>query len=285
MNDLFCSSRVRHVTAAALGLSGARAYDVVGATALPPEPRLAIVGSRAAHRRVRRLIPAMVAAARAAGWSVISGGALGIDGDAHRAALVHDVPQLAVLPCGVDRPYPPDHAPLFLRIADGPHSAIVFDLPRGVTPSRSMFASRNSLVVELAQAVVVAQAAPRSGSLGTGRLALRRGRRVLVCSGSHGCAALMALGGERLPVNSDLGRVRQDVAAWLSVAMGDARAPWDDAWPVHLQWLREQLNARGSKGITVDHLPDPLAGLCALSEAEARSLIEEVSPGRFVAAR
>lgn len=282
-SSLICPSALRRVDAKTIGLQGEREFDFVGA--LAPEPRLAIVGSRAAHRRVRRLIPAMVEAAKQAGWSIVSGGALGIDGDAHRAAIAADVPQIAVLPCGVDRPYPPDHVPLFLRMVTDAPGGIVFAQPQGVSPSRSMFASRNSLIIEMSTAVIVAQAEPRSGSFGTGRLALRRGRRVLVGSGSRGCAALLPLGAERLPVHGDLARVRDDVTSWLQAVRTDGLPPWDDPWPEHLSWLREQLSARAPRGLSVDHLPDPLAGLCALSEAESRGLVEEVAPGVFVAAR
>ncbi|TPV96702.1 MAG: hypothetical protein B7733_03425 [Myxococcales bacterium FL481] len=273
---------VSRAPAAALGLAGSRVFDVAGC--LPPAPRLAIVGSRAAHRRVRRLVPAMVAAAGGCGWSIVSGGALGIDGDAHRAALAHGVPQLAVLPCGRDRPYPPDHEMLFARLVREGGGGLLFAQPQGAAPSRSMFASRNTIVVGLARAVIVAQAAVRSGSFGTGRLALRQGKRVLVGAGSRGCATLMALGAERMPAATELADLQAAIEGWLEAVVDDRPAPWTDAWPGHLQWLRPYFAERGSRGLTVDDLPDPLAGLCALTEAESRRLVEEVAPGRFVAA-
>ncbi len=208
---------------------------------------------------------------------------MGIDGDAHRAGLAEDLDQLAVLPCGADRPYPPDHVPLFQAMISAGSGGLLFAQPRGTRPVRAMFASRNALVVELTQAMIVVQASLRSGSVGTGRLALSRGRRVLVCAGSQGCASLLAQGAERLPASSALEQVKDDVRSWLDAVRAQQPASWHDPWPEHLLWLRAHFNARGSRGLTADHLPDPLAGVCALSEAEARQLVEEVAPGRFIA--
>lgn len=122
---------------------------------LPTRPRLGIVGSRAALRSLMVAVPWIVETAGAAGFAVVSGGALGIDGAVHHAALGRGVPQLAVLPCGEDRPYPPLHVGLFEAIASAPASGVLFAQPRGMCPSRAMFASRNALVAALADALVV----------------------------------------------------------------------------------------------------------------------------------
>ncbi|MEX1369155.1 MAG: DNA-processing protein DprA, partial [Nannocystaceae bacterium] len=166
-----------HATAVppgALGLSGRRDLYLHGA--LPPPPRLAVVGSRAAHRRLRDAVEPIVHAAGRRRWSIVSGGAVGIDADAHAAALEAGIPQLAVLPCGPDRAYPPQHAPLFLHIGQATDSGVLYAHAPGTEPSRGMFASRNAIVVALCDAVVVVEAAPRSGTMLTASLALRKAR-------------------------------------------------------------------------------------------------------------
>ncbi|WP_205633132.1 DNA-processing protein DprA, partial [Enhygromyxa salina] len=193
-----------------LGLPGASrgALDLVGV--LPGGPRLAIVGSRAARRHVLRAIGPIVEAAGRRGWSVVSGGALGVDGGAHRAALERGVPQLVVLPCGRDQLYPPGHTGLFCAALDSGCAGVLFAQPPGTATNREMFASRNAIVVGLADAVLVAQASLRSGSRGTGQLGLRSGVAVGVLSGSAGCGALIGEGARALgeaPRDADAGQL------------------------------------------------------------------------------
>jgi DNA protecting protein DprA len=247
---------------------------------LPVRPRLAVVGSRAAHRRQREAVPWIVRAAAARGWSLVSGGALGIDAEAHRAALAAGVPQVAVLPCGPDRPYPPDHVGLFDAMARS-GAALLFAHPAGTVPTRTMFASRNALVVALCDAVVVVEAAVRSGTMITGRLALRKRIAVGAVLGSRGAAALVAAGAQALPAD-DEPSLSEAVARLLGE---DVAAPRDDAWPVHLQRIRDALRASGSGGISVAALASDSAGVVALAEAEALGLVAEVVPGRWVAVR
>jgi DNA protecting protein DprA len=262
----------RSVTATELGLRGERALAIVGP--LPARPRLAVVGSRAAHRRQRQAVPWIVQEAAAQGWSIVSGGALGIDGDAHRAALAADVPQVAVLPCGPDRPYPPDHVGLFdAMVRSG--SAILFSQPVGTAPSRAMFASRNALVVGLADAIIVVEAAARSGSILTGRLALRKLAMVGAVVGTRGTAMLVAMGARPIAID-DEDSARAPVRGLL---LGQP-AEETDAWPPHLCALRDVLRASGPRGANVGML-----GMVALAEAEALGLVAEVVPGRWVAVR
>lgn len=255
-------------TAAELGLPGAAAWHCTGE--LPPAPRLAIVGSRAAHRRVLSVLPSLVAAAAARGFAVVSGGARGIDRAVHEAALAAGVPQLAVLPCGPDRPYPPEHAPLFAAIAAAPGSAVLFAHPPGTAPHRKMFASRNAIVVAAAAAVIVAEAAPRSGSWGTGRLALRRAPTAALV-GSPGCAALIAAGARALP--DDPASLRGEAEAWLA----DPRGVAGPTWPAELRWLADALRAAGPRGLALDDLPDPTQACTALLTAELAGLVTLVA--------
>jgi DNA protecting protein DprA len=256
-----------------------RMLAVVGE--LPDRPRLGVVGSRAAHRRQRDAVPWIVQEAAERGWSIVSGGALGIDGDAHRAALEAGIDQVAVLPCGPDRPYPPDHVGLFdAMVRSG--AALVFAQPPGTVPARAMFASRNALVVALCDALVVVEAAVRSGTMLTGRLALRKLSTVGAVIGSRGTAALVAAGARALPADDE-----PTLRAAVSQLLGgeDDTTAASDAWPAHLRSLRQALAAGGCAGATVSMLGDPIASMVALAEAEALGLVAEVVPGRWVPVR
>jgi DNA protecting protein DprA len=278
------------VSSAELGLPGrrARTFELVGT--LPPRPRLAIVGSRAASRRVLRALPPIVSQAATRGWSLVSGGALGIDGGAHRAALERGMPQLAVLPCGRDCLYPPSHADLFAAMAASQNAALLFAQPPGVEPARAMFASRNAIVVGLADAVLVAEAGLRSGSMGTGRLALRREIPLAALAGSPGCGALIGAGARPLPIpphDDDpelLASLATAAGIWLDVLCGEAVAITELAspWPEHLAWLAAALREAGSNGFSIDTLPNPGAAVLALCEAELLGLVCEAAAGRWV---
>jgi predicted Rossmann fold nucleotide-binding protein DprA/Smf involved in DNA uptake len=223
----------------------------------------------------------VVAAASAEGWSIVSGGALGIDAGAHRAALRMACPQLAVLPCGRDRVYPPGHAKLFAAIHDHPASGLIFAQPVGTEPCRAMFASRNRIIVALADAVLVAQASLRSGSIGTGRLARKAGRRLAVFTGTSGCGRLVAEGAFALP-EPGLG-VDDPVAAHTRVRgwLRGELEPIASSWPAELAWLRDALLAGPSSGVALEQLGDPSHAMVALCEAELFGLVCEVTPGRW----
>ncbi len=269
----------------AVELPSGRDFHIAGC--LPPAPRLAIVGSRAAHRRFRDAVIPLVLAASRWGLSVVSGGAVGIDRDSHEAALAAGVPQLAVLPCGPDRPYPPQHTPLFDRLATAPSSGVLFAHPPNTRPTRGMFASRNALVVALCEAVVVVEAAPRSGTMLTARLARRKGRSLAVIVGSAGAALLAANGAHGLPWDPTTPEAsRGPIDAWMqSVVLGGPEPePEGLAWPEHLRWLSEALAAAGPAGLHVDALAQPRMALPALVDAEGRGLVVERAPGRYVAA-
>jgi len=269
-----------------LGLRGRHPFHLAGQ--LPPPPRLVVVGSRAAHRWLRDAVRPIVAAAGRGGWSIVSGGAVGIDADAHAAALACGVPQLAVLPCGPDRQYPPQHAPLFERVAAARGSGVLYAQPPGTEPTKGMFASRNAIMVELCDALVVVEARPRSGTMITAGLARRRERPRAVIPGSPGAALLVAQGCHPLPWEP--GRPEgfgAAVAAWLSAVARGAEPPAPEAtpWPEHLQWLHEALQAAGAAGLSLEALESPRTALRALTEAEGLGLVVERSAGRWVAAR
>lgn len=257
----------RPIAGTELGCAGA--FELAGT--LPPGPRLAIVGARASLHALTARVPGLVAAAHARGFAIVSGGAIGVDAAVHRAALEHGAPQLAVLPCGPDRVYPPVHAELFAAIAEQPHSGLLFSRPRGSTPTRATFVSRNAIVIALVDACLVVQAELRSGSATTGQLALRAKKKLAAVPGTRGCAALIGAGARAFAIDDD-----DALAAWL-----EGRAS-ERAWPPHLVELRERMRAAGSTGATLDQLGGPLAAI-VLFEAEALGLVAEPSPGRWVA--
>ncbi|MEM1418715.1 MAG: DNA-processing protein DprA [Myxococcota bacterium] len=153
------------------------------AGALPPGPRVAIVGTRRADPGGLRFARRLAEGLAARGISVVSGGARGIDGAAHRGALeaTAGAPTLAVLAAGVLRAYPPEHAELFARIAG--RGALVSEVLHAA-PQKGRFVARNRLVAALADAVVVVQAPARSGALVTARWAVKLDRPLLAAPGA-----------------------------------------------------------------------------------------------------
>ena len=247
---------------------------------IPPPPRLAVVGSRAAVRAFRRFVPAIVERAGALGWSIVSGGAFGIDSDAHQAALRHGVGQIAVLPGPPGTPYPKDNAGLFERIVAAGDGALVFPHAPGVPYTRGMFASRNRVLVGLCERVIVVQASLRSGSMYTAGLARREGRPLAVIAGTPGAAACIATGALVLADRSEApAEAASRLAEWLAGQRPVARIEW----PHDLAAVKQALVAAGPRGVTLGDFPDPVAATLALARAEAQRLVHEVSPGRYVA--
>lgn len=157
-------------------------------------PAVAVVGSRAPTPAGRQVAFALGRDLAAAGLVVVSGLARGIDGAAHEGALSTGL-TTAVLGCGVDRPYPPEHRQLAARVAR--NGVVVSEFPPATAPHAHHFPLRNRLISGLAAAVVVVEATDRSGSLITARWALEQGRDVLAVPGSvlsgrsRGCHALI----------------------------------------------------------------------------------------------
>ena len=150
-----------------------------GDIALLQRPAIALVGARNASSLGTRMSRALALGCGAAGFVVVSGLARGIDAAAHSAALPHGT--IAVMAGGLDVIYPPEHRDLAQQIAT--QGLIVSEQPMGMAPKAGHFPRRNRLISGLAQAVVVVEAAARSGSLLTARMALDQGREVLAVPG------------------------------------------------------------------------------------------------------
>ncbi|WP_413759128.1 DNA-processing protein DprA [Streptomyces sp. MMBL 11-3] len=135
---------------------------------------VAVVGARACTEYGAHMASTLGAGLAERGWVVVSGGAYGVDGAAHRGALGAGGATVAVLACGVDRPYPPGHTRLIDRIAE--QGLVVGELPPGDHPTPSRFILRNRVIAALTRGTVVVEAAHRSGALVTARAAQRLGR-------------------------------------------------------------------------------------------------------------
>jgi len=155
----------------------------------------AIVGTRAASSYGEHVAADLATGLAARDVAVISGGAYGIDGVAHRAALAAEGLTVAVLAGGVDVRYPAGHAGLLQRIAE--HGLLISEYPPGTRPSRRRFLTRNRLVAALSGATVVVEAGIRSGAANTAAWAETLGRPVGAVPGpvtsatSVGCHVLL----------------------------------------------------------------------------------------------
>jgi DNA processing protein len=151
-----------------------------GDPAVLREPMVALVGSRQATLAGRDVAATLAGDLAAAGVVIASGFARGVDASAHRGAAMRGR-TVAVLGCGLDQDYPRDHAALRAAILE--RGAIVSEFAPGTPPRPHHFPLRNRALSGLAAAVVVVQAAARSGSLITARLALEQGREVMAVPG------------------------------------------------------------------------------------------------------
>lgn len=152
-----------------------------GDVSLLGAPCVAVVGSRDASSAALDFTAAVSEDLSAAGVTVVSGLAFGVDGYAHHAALSGPGRTIAVLPGGVDLPFPSGHRDLYLDIAE--RGLLISEMPPGRTPGPGAFPVRNRLISGLCLGILVAEASrARSGSLITARLAAEQGRNVYVPS-------------------------------------------------------------------------------------------------------
>src|SRR5579863_8514649 len=144
---------------------------------------VAVVGARTASDGGRRMAQRLGLELAAKGFTVVSGLARGIDSDAHQGALDARGKTIAVLGCGVDVIYPPENRELAEAIIEG-NGAIISELPIGTPPIAENFPARNRLISGWCLGVVIVEAAEKSGSLITARMALEQNRQVFAVPGS-----------------------------------------------------------------------------------------------------
>ena len=177
---------------------------------------LAIVGSRSATPQGRAFARSLAADLCASGVELVSGLARGIDAEAHRGALDASGRTVAVLGSALDRVYPREHGGLADAIAE--RGAVVSEFPLGTGPERFHFPRRNRVIAGLAQAVLVVEAAQKSGALSTARFALEEGRDVLAVPG-HPTEPLAEGTNGLLRDGACLVRSAADVAEFLGLVM------------------------------------------------------------------
>jgi DNA processing protein len=184
------------------------ALYVKGDAALLSRPSLAVVGARNATPQGEANAESFSRALSEAGLCIVSGLALGIDAAAHRGGLAGPGSTVAVIGTGADRIYPARNAALARQIAEA--GAIVSEFPLGIGPLAHNFPRRNRLIAGLAQGVLVVEAALKSGSLITARLATDCGREVFAIPGSihspvaRGCHQLIRDGAKLVETAVDI---------------------------------------------------------------------------------
>ncbi|MEV5648836.1 DNA-processing protein DprA [Nocardia sp. NPDC052254] len=151
------------------------------------EQSLAVVGARCSTGYGEQATAELAGELAAHGWTIVSGAAFGIDGTAHRAALAVGGFTVAVLACGVDRPYPAQHERLLAEIAET--GLVVSEYPPGATAYKHRFLARNRLIAALSEGVLVVEAGVRSGARNTAKWARRLGRPALAVPGPITAAA------------------------------------------------------------------------------------------------
>ncbi|WP_395334102.1 DNA-processing protein DprA [Novosphingobium sp. BL-8H] len=165
-----------------------------GDLALLNRPCVAMVGARNASAGAVRLARTLSQGLAEAGYTVVSGLARGIDGAAHQGALAGGA-TIGVIACGIDVTYPPEHGELQERVAT--QGLLLAEQSPGTEPLARHFPTRNRIIAGLSAGTVVVEAAPKSGSLITARLAGEMGREVMAIPGSpldprsHGCNQLI----------------------------------------------------------------------------------------------
>lgn len=147
------------------------------------KPCLSVVGSRSVSTYGRQVTTSLVEGVAGSGVVIISGLAIGVDSIAHRAALNAKTGTIAVLPCGLNRLYPSSNADLGRKILrEG--GALISEYPDNTPPLRQHFIARNRLVSGLSNAVLITEAAAKSGTLHTANFALEQGKTVMAVPGN-----------------------------------------------------------------------------------------------------
>lgn len=197
------------------------------------EPRdlnaIAVVGSRRPSSYGKEQATHFGGLLATAGFTVVSGGAYGIDSCAHRGALrATDGRTIAVLGCGADVPYPPEHGELFVQISEG-RGAVISEHPLGTPPRKEHFPRRNRIISGMSRGLLVVEADEQSGALITAREAAEQNRPVFAMPGridnpmSAGPHQLLRTGAV---LTATLDDVLQNLGA-LSIALDEPAAAGD----------------------------------------------------------
>jgi DNA processing protein len=223
------------------------------------QPQIAIVGSRNASRDGLIQAHDFARFLGQYGLTVTSGLAIGIDAAAHQGALLAPAGTIAVLGAGLDRIYPAQHRDLAHQIAQ--NGALVSEFAPGTPPTASNFPRRNRIISGLSLGTLVIEAATRSGSLITARLAMEQGREVFAMPGSihnpmaRGCHALIRAGAKLVETGE---HVLEELAGLVQLASTvPPTSPPDtisDSQLTRAPEYRKLLDHMGYEPVAVDQL-------------------------------
>ena len=248
-------------------------------------PAIAIVGSRNPTEGGRRNAFEFARHLGSLGFCIVSGLAQGIDTAAHRGALAAGAATVAFLGHGIDRIYPAANRALAHEIARS--GALVSEFPLGTPPQRELFPQRNRLISGISLGTVVVEAARRSGSLITARLASEQGREVFALPGSihnplaRGCHKLIRQGAKLVETADDIvaelaplaGHVLQNALESISNKPGTANSDSDYlALRKHLSFDPTGIDELAeNSGLTIDQVSSMLLILELEGEVESQS--------------
>ncbi len=213
---------------------------------------VAIVGSRAASEYGQHLADDLAADLTDAGWTIVSGGAFGIDRAAHLGALARGGSTVSVLACGVELPYPKANHSMFDLIVE--KGLLVSEWPPGSSAMKHRFLTRNRVIAALSAGTVVIEAAHRSGARNTARHAAELGRVLMFTPG---------------PVTSSMSAGVHQLA----------REPWEARLVTRAEEVIEDLTGIGGPLATAP--PPQRRPIDRLTEVEAR-LVEALPRGYVV---
>ncbi len=178
---------------------------------LPRSRMISVVGTRNSDSKSEEITDKISIRAASAGYTIVSGMALGIDRSAHIGALNSSGSTLAVLPGGVDVVYPYKNSDLYKKISQSVNCGIISEYPPGIgTGQKWTFAKRNRIISGLSEAVIVVQAPLKSGAMITAKYAIEQNRDLYVCPGNafdekySGCNELIRQGAAIFSDMSDL---------------------------------------------------------------------------------
>jgi DNA processing protein len=248
---------------------------VRGSVDVLSEASVAIVGSRAASVYGEETAARLAGDLARRGFVIVSGMARGVDAAAHRGALAAGGRTVAVLGCGADVVYPPEHGDLATEVIR--HGAVVSELPPGTLPLPFHFPRRNRIISALSLGVVVVEARQRSGALITADCALEQGREVMAVPGSvlserhRGSHTLLKAGAALVETAEDVLQVIRGAGA---LPPGGSRDPLLAIMDAGESYEFDAL-ARASGR-------DASSLLTRLLELELQGLVRRAPGGRFV---
>jgi DNA processing protein len=260
-------------TPLALWVRGAGGLDALADRAI------AIVGSRAASGYGEHVTARLAADLVADRWTVVSGGAYGVDGAAHRAVLAAGGSTVAVLACGIDRHYPAGHDCLLSEVAQT--GLLVSEYPPGVSPAKHRFLTRNRLVAALGRAVIVTEAGARSGAANTAMWARRIGIPVGAYPGpvnsamSVGCHRMIRSGDAELVTDTATVIELAGPIGELALIDPSPRRPTDQLTPEQLK-VYDALPSVGDRAVA------EISVECGLPLAAVRTALAALDVGGLV---